>query len=108
MILMARQGGAARESLLTVGIWAFVRTLARVDASVARQGTRVAERLLSRSGFVTSQAVLASYLSAALTHVRLLASVNTLMNSESRTLNELLSAVGILAHVRPDSTMDTL
>lgn len=47
-----------------------------------------------------------TYLSAALTHVRLLAGVNTLVHSQSRPLDELLAAVGILAHVRTDAAMD--
>jgi hypothetical protein len=42
-----------------------------------------------------------AYLAAALAHVRLFASVYTLVDCQRRTLDELLAAVGIIADVRP-------
>lgn len=45
VVLMARQGSATRERLLAVRVGTLVRALARVDASVAREGARVAEGL---------------------------------------------------------------
>jgi hypothetical protein len=55
----------------------------------------------------TKSKSLDAYLSAALAHVRLLAGVDALMDSQSRSLDELLTAVGILTHVRADATVDT-
>jgi hypothetical protein len=49
-----------------------------------------------------------AYLATALTHVRLLTSMDTLVNGQGRSLNELFTAVGIFAHVRTDAAMDTL
>jgi hypothetical protein len=90
MVLMTGQGGTTRKGLLAIGIWTLVRTLSGVDTSVPRQRARVTKRL-----------------SAALAHVRLLASVDALMHSQGRTLDELLAAIRILAHVRADTTVDT-
>jgi len=72
------------------------------------QGARVAERLGAGLGLGIKQVMSGTYLSAALTHVRLLAGVDTLVNSQSRPLDELLAAVGILAHVRTDTAMNAL
>lgn len=47
-----------------------------------------------------------AYLAAALTHVRLLASVDTLVDRQSRPLYKLFPAIGILAHVGADAAMD--
>jgi hypothetical protein len=47
------------------------------------------------------------YLSAALAHVRLFASVDTLVDSQCGPLDKLLAAVGVVAHVRADATVDT-
>jgi len=52
--------------------------------------------------------IVKAYLATTLTHVRLLASMDTLMNGQGRSLNKLFAAVGVLAHVRADATMDTL
>jgi len=86
---MSRQSGAASESLLTIGVRAFVGTLARVDSTMACQGTAVAK-----------------WLAAAFTHVRFLSRVNSLMNSEGRTLDELLATVGEVADVRANTAMN--
>jgi hypothetical protein len=48
-----------------------------------------------------------TYLSTSLAHVRLLAGVDTLVHSQSRALDELLAAVGVVAHVRADTAVDT-
>ncbi len=45
MVLVTSQGGATRESLLTVGVRALVGSLARVDAAVTSQGAGVTEWL---------------------------------------------------------------
>jgi hypothetical protein len=47
-----------------------------------------------------------AYLAAAFAHVRLLASVDALVDCQGRTLDELLAAVGVIAHVRADSAVD--
>lgn len=39
--------------------------------------------------------------------MRLLASVNTLMNGQGRTLDELFAAIGVVADVRSDSSVNT-
>jgi hypothetical protein len=49
MVLVAGQGGATREGLLAVGVWALVGPLSRVDAAMASQRTRVTERLCNVS-----------------------------------------------------------
>jgi hypothetical protein len=49
-----------------------------------------------------------AYLAAALAHVRLLASVDALVHRQGRTLDKLLAAVGVIAHVRTDAAVDTL
>jgi hypothetical protein len=48
-----------------------------------------------------------SYLSATLAHVRLFASVDALVHSEGGALDELLTAVGVIAHVRTDAAVNT-
>jgi hypothetical protein len=48
-----------------------------------------------------------SYLSTSLAHVRLLASVDTLVDGQGGALDELLAAVGVVAHVRADTAVDT-
>jgi hypothetical protein len=113
MILMAGQGSATRKGLLAIGIWALVRSLSRVDTTMARQGTRVTEGLwVSGLGLVIKHKMLGNggrmYLSATLTHMGLLARVNTLMHGQSRALNKLFATVRILAYVRADTTVDTL
>lgn len=49
-----------------------------------------------------------THLPTALTHVRLLARVNTRMDSQSGTLNELLATPWMLADVRPYTAVDSL
>lgn len=48
VILMSCQGRATCKCLLAIGVWAFVRSLAGMDATVSRQRARVAERLYLR------------------------------------------------------------
>jgi hypothetical protein len=106
MVLVTSQGCATRESLLAIRVWALIGSLSRMDSTMTCQGARVAERLGSGLGRAVKQVMPGTYLSAALTHVRLLAGVNTLVNRQSRPLNKLFAAVGILAHVRTDAAMD--
>ena len=49
-----------------------------------------------------------TYLATSLTHVRLLAGVHTRVHGQGGSLYELLSAAGVVAHVRSYSTMNTL
>ena len=49
-----------------------------------------------------------TYLSTSFTHMRFLASVDALMDGQSRTLNKLLATVRVLAHVRSNTAVDTL
>jgi hypothetical protein len=49
-----------------------------------------------------------THLSATFTHVGLLSSMYSLMNSQSRTLDELLAAVWIVADMWPHSGVDAL
>jgi hypothetical protein len=48
-----------------------------------------------------------TYLAAALTHVGLLAGVDTLVDRQRGALDELLAAVGVVAHMRADAAVDT-
>jgi hypothetical protein len=41
VVLMSREGRAAREGLLAVGVWAFVWSLSRVDAAMACERTTI-------------------------------------------------------------------
>lgn len=52
--------------------------------------------------------VTGAYLSATLAHVRLFAGVNALVDSQRGPLDELLAAVGVVAYVRTDATVDPL
>lgn len=103
---MTGQGGAAREGLLAIGIGTLVRALARVDPTMPCQGARVAEGLGQVLEGWLKRATPGTYLSATLTHMGLLARVDTLVNSQGGALDELLAAVGVLAHVRADTTVD--
>jgi len=49
-----------------------------------------------------------THLSAALAHVRLLAGVDALVDRQRGPLDELLAAVGEVAHVRADATVNPL
>jgi hypothetical protein len=87
---VASQSSAACERLLAIGIWALVWALARVDAAMTRQRAGITEGL-----------------STSLTHMRLLASVDTLVDRQGGTLDELLAAVGVIANMRADAAVDT-
>lgn len=91
VVLVACQRRAAREGLLTVGIRAFVGSLARVNAAMPGQRRRVAK------GLATS-----------LTHMRLLSGVYTGMYCQSRALDKLLSTPWPLASMGSNSGMNTL
>jgi hypothetical protein len=81
VVLVASQCGATRERLLAVGVWALVRAFSRVNATMSREGTRVAKRLW-RVSCARSAGSRAKYLATALTHVRFLAGVNALVDSQ--------------------------
>ena len=49
-----------------------------------------------------------THLSASLTHVRFFSSMNSLVYSQGRALDELFAATGVIADVRPNTAMDTL
>ena len=108
---MASESGAACERLLTIGIWALVWALARVDAAMTRQRAGITEGLVlslveGNKGNQGGRGQRA-YLSTTLTHVRLLASVDTLVDRQGGTLDELLAAVGVVANMRADAAVDT-
>lgn len=108
---MSGEGGATGESLLAIGIRAFVWTLARMDTTMSSKRARVAEWLLYlvSENFVSSKLTwIETYLSATLTHVGLLACMYTLMNSQSRSLNELLSTAWMVTSMWSNSAVDTL
>jgi hypothetical protein len=46
------------------------------------------------------------YLATSFTHMRLLTSVNTLMYSQGRTLNELLAASWVITDMGSDTTVN--
>lgn len=48
------------------------------------------------------------YLSTSLAHVGLLASVHARVDCQRRALDELLAATCVIAHVWPNTTVDTL
>ena len=106
MVLVTCESSAARKGLLAVGVWALVRSLSGVDATMSCERARVAEGL----GCVSEVLVLSNmytYLSTTLTHVRLLAGVDALMDGQRGSLDELLAAVGVVANVRADAAVDT-
>ena len=105
MVLVTREGSAAREGLLAVGVWALVWSLSRVDATMSGERTRVTEGLMCVSEGLSQN--WRTYLSTTLTHVRLLAGVDALVDSQCGSLDELLAAVGVVAHVGADATVDT-
>lgn len=47
----------------------------------------------------------ASHFSASLAHMGLLSGVHTHVNRQRRSLNELLAAVGVIAHVRSNAAV---
>lgn len=91
VVLVPSQGCSSCESLLAVGVRAFVRALARVNATMTGKRRRVTERL-----------------AAAFAHVRLLASVNSRVNSQGRPLNELLSTAGPVTSMGTNACVDSL
>lgn len=107
MVLVTSQSGATRESLLTIGVRALVGSLARMDAAMASQGARVTERLCKESARVQTRIVGGPYLSATFAHVRLFAGVDALVHGEGGALDELLTAVGVIAHVRTNAAVNT-
>lgn len=49
----------------------------------------------------------ATYLATTLTHVRFFAGMNSSVHGQRRSLDELLLATRIIAHVRSDTTVDS-
>lgn len=91
MVLVASESRASGESLLAIRIRALVRPLTRMYPTMPSQRTAVTEGL-----------------STTLTHVRLLSSVDTLVDGQGRPLDELLAAVGVVADMRPHSGVNSL
>lgn len=85
--LVTRQCRLSRECLLAVGKWADVGTLAGMCSSMSGK-----------------RAAVAKLFAAGLALVRLLTSMNTLVNGQSRPLDELFPAD--IARMRPVSRMD--
>lgn len=107
MVLVACQGGATREGFLAVGIGALVGSLSGVNATMSGQRARVTERLHAILGASMVHGNWVAYLAASLTHMGFLTRVDTLMDCQGRALDELLAAVGVVAHVRTDPAVDT-
>jgi hypothetical protein len=101
------QGGTTREGFLAVGVRALVRSLARVDAAMASQRAGVAEWLGSVSVCVQRMELVLTYLSTTLAHMRLLTRVDALVHCQGGALDELLAAVGVIAHVRTNAAVNT-
>lgn len=110
MVLVTGEGGSTSECLLAIGVRALVRTLSRVCPAVAGERAAVTERLIWVSALVTNIRYLFSgtYLGAGLAMMRLLACVNSLMDSQGRSLDELFSTAGPVANVRSNTTVDAL
>jgi hypothetical protein len=108
MVLVACQGGATRKCFLAIGIRALVGSLPRVNTTMPSQRARVTERLGGKLAMSMGACCSwVAYLATSLTHVWFLAGVDTLVDGQSRALNELLAAVGVVAHVRTDPAVDT-
>lgn len=107
MVLMTRQGRPTSECLLAIGVWALVWPFSRMNAAMSSKGAGIAEWLLTVSMLSCWEFKDESYLAATLAHMRLLTSVNTLVNGQSRALDELFPTVGIVADVWPDTTVNS-
>lgn len=95
------------KRFLAIGVGTFVRSVARVGASVSRQRAAVAESLLISNGLAHVRAYaratvfrLLTYLGASLTVMRFFSRVDTLVNGQGRSLDELLAASREIADVR--------
>lgn len=88
---MAGEGGAASECLLAISVGAFVGTLSRMSPAMSGKRAAVAEGLC-----------------ASLTVVRLLSGMHTLVHSQGRSLNELLSTLGPVANMGSNSAVNAL
>lgn len=89
VVLVTRQRRAAGERLLAVGIGALVRPLAGVDTAMACKGAGVAKGLAT-----------------ALALVRFFTGVDTAVDGQGRSLDELFSAAGELADMGAHAGMD--
>lgn len=78
-----------------------------MNATMASQRTRITEGLYYESELCTMSNMTEAYLSTSLAHVRLLSRVDALVDCQSGTLNELLAAIGEVAYVRTDATVNT-
>lgn len=110
MVLVASESRASGESLLAIRIRALVRSLTRMYPTMPSQRTAVAEGLRGPSQFTSACSWMcwSAHLSTTLTHVRLLSSVDSLVDGQGRPLDELLAAVGVVADMRPHSGVDSL
>lgn len=106
--LVAGESGATSKRLLAIGIRALVRSASQVDATMACEGAAITEGLCFTVSLLSRWVPRQTYLPASLTLVRLFTCVHTLVDSESRALDELFSAVLKVTHMRTDATMDSL
>lgn len=90
LVLMPRQGSAASEGLLAVGVRALVRTVTRMGASMTGQRAAIAEGP-----------------STPLAHVRLLSSMHAVVYGQSRSLDELLAALRKVTHMGSVASVDS-
>lgn len=107
VVLMARQRRSPRKSLLAVGKWTFVRSFARMYATMSSERAGVAKWLWKISLVAETHLDALPYFTTFFAHMRLFARVNSSMNSQRRTLDELLFAARVIAHVRTDTSVDT-
>ncbi len=76
-----------------------------MNSAMSGERARIAERLKSVS-ISTKSGEKYLYLATSFTHMRLLTSVNTLMYSQGRTLNELLAASWVITDMGSDTTVN--
>jgi hypothetical protein len=91
VVLVTGEGGSTGERLLAIGVRALVGTLSRVCPAVAGERAAVTKGLC-----------------ASLAMVRLLACMDSLMDSQGRSLNKLLATAGPVADVRSNTAVDAL
>lgn len=107
VVLMPGQGRATREGLLAIRIRALVRTLARVDPAVSRQGRRIAEGLDGLVRGTSCEERVSTYFATSLTHVRFFARMDTRVYRQGGALDELLPTTWPITGMRSDAGVDS-
>lgn len=113
VILMSSQGGSACESFLTIGVGAFIGSVARVGASVTGKRAAIAETLFdslakwSKGKKNRTQVPNPTYLGTDFAMMGLLSCVDAFVNCEGRSLNKLLATFRIIANMWSQAGMDS-